>query len=114
VFVIDEFLKMDINNGRMLNILSQQQIANAGPIQFVALKVFERLVEINQRLVQGVGINWSMLDQFHREDYSLRESLHINSEKALTDLKQRNLYEFKACFKPLNNKKVDDKLVESI
>jgi len=47
-------------------------------------------MEINQRLVQGVGMNWSMIDQFHRMDMSLKENLYIASEKNLIELKNKD------------------------
>lgn len=65
---------MDVNNGRMVSMLSPEQLAQAGPIQFVALMIVQRILEMNQRLVQGIGCNWSMIDQFHNKSDSLKEN----------------------------------------
>ena len=38
---------------------------------FAGLRITERLLDYNQRIVQGIGIKWGLLDQLHSNSFAL-------------------------------------------
>jgi len=92
-YAIDEFIKADLQTGKYLAI-NPAMVEKQGPVQLFGLKHFEKWIEINSRIVQGIGLNYNSLDQFHSNKYSLNQIKYMPDEKELIKFSSLNNNDF--------------------